>query len=436
MHSRRPGYRSRAPICVRSIEGGAAKLKPLLQALAEQGDADGARMPTSNPKPPTLVLSIDQGEELFLAEAQDEAQPFLALAARSCSIDDAPAVIAVFTIRSDNYERLQLATELEGVHQETLSLPPMPKGSYAEVIKGPARRLEGTARALKIEDALVDALLADIEAGGAKDALPLLAFTLERLYGEYDAGGNLKLADYDALGRVKGSIEAAVERAFKAADADPAIPRDRVARLALLRRGLIPWLAGIDPDTGAPRRRVARLSEIPAEARPLIQHLVEQRLLATDVAQGHRARPPSSRRTRRCCGNGACCRAGCTEDAGLLAVLEGVKRAAAIGRRTTATRPRLARARGRSARRGGAAVGAARPRRQSRADRSRYIAACRKAEADAKRRQRLLQGAVYASLVAIILALVGWINQDFLKAQWGYWTVTYPYMRSRFGPTY
>jgi hypothetical protein len=34
-----------------------------------------------------------------------------------------------------------------------------------------------------IEDALVDALLGDVNAGGAKDALPLLAFTLERLYG-------------------------------------------------------------------------------------------------------------------------------------------------------------------------------------------------------------------------------------------------------------
>ena len=94
----------------------------------------------------------------------------------------------MFTIRSDNYERLQVAPELEGVRQDTLNLPPMPKGSYAEVIKGPARRLEGTERALEIEDALVDALLADIEAGGAKDALPLLAFTLERLYVEYMAG--------------------------------------------------------------------------------------------------------------------------------------------------------------------------------------------------------------------------------------------------------
>ena len=164
----------------------------------------------------------------------------------------------------------------------------MPKGSYAEVVKGPIRRLDGTARAIKIDDALVDALLADIEAGGAKDALPLLAFTLERLYEEYGATGHLTLDHFNKLGRVKGSIEAAVERAFSAADKDSRIPRDREARLTLLRRGLIPWLAGIDPDTKAPRRRVARLSEIPAEARPLIDLLVEQRLLVDRHRQGHR----------------------------------------------------------------------------------------------------------------------------------------------------
>ena len=71
----------------------------------------------------------------------------------TCSSKTRPPSSSLFTIRSDNYERLQLAKELEGVRQQTLSLPPMPKGSYAEVIKGPARRLEGTARALKIEDA-------------------------------------------------------------------------------------------------------------------------------------------------------------------------------------------------------------------------------------------------------------------------------------------
>ena len=205
------------------VQAGAIKLKPLLQALAEKATSK-ALAADAKPKPPTLILSIDQAEELFLAEAQDEAQPFLALL-RDLLIEDAPAVIAVFTIRSDNYERLQLAPELEGVRQDMLSLPPMPKGSYAEVIKGPARRLEGTTRALKIEDGLVDALLADIEAGGAKDALPLLAFTLERLYGEYHAGGTLKLAHYDALGRVKGSIEAAVERALQGGRRRPRDPK-------------------------------------------------------------------------------------------------------------------------------------------------------------------------------------------------------------------
>src|SRR5262245_40453756 len=105
-------------------------------------------------KPPIIVIAIDQGEELFLAEAQNEAKPFLALL-RDLLTTAAPAVIAVSTIRSDNYERLQTAAELEGVHQEMINLPSMPRGSYAEVIKGPARRLDGTEGALKIDDALV-----------------------------------------------------------------------------------------------------------------------------------------------------------------------------------------------------------------------------------------------------------------------------------------
>jgi hypothetical protein len=264
-----------------AIEGGASTLRPLLEALADKATPSALDADAKLTRP-TLILSVDQGEELF--PGQDEARAFLVLL-HDLLIQDTPAIIAVFTIRSDKYESLQLAKELDGVRQETFSLPPMPKGSYAEVIKGPALRLEGTERPFEVEDTLVDTLLTDIEAGGAKDALPLLAFTLERLYVEEGGDGDLTVAEYRNLGGITGSIEAAVERALKAADADPAIPKDRVARLALLRHGLIPWLARIDPDTGAPLRRVAQLSEIPVEARPLIQHLVEQRLLATDVSE-------------------------------------------------------------------------------------------------------------------------------------------------------
>jgi formylglycine-generating enzyme required for sulfatase activity len=413
-----------------AISSGAAELRPLLQALADKAmpiAADGE----TKPKPPTLIVSIDQGEELFLAEAQDEAQRFLALL-RDLLGEDSPAIIAVFTIRSDNYERLQLAKELEGVHPDLLSLPPMPQGSYAEVVKGPALRLQGTPRAIDIEDALVDALLADIEAGGAKDALPLLAFTLERLYGEYHGGGRLKVAHYRELGGVKGSIEAAVERAFKAADADPAIPNDRVVRLALLRRSLIPWLAGIDPDTGAPRRRVARLAEIPADARPLIRHLVEQRLLATDVAKdtGTSTIEPAHEALLR---QWSLLDGWLTEDAALLAVLEGVKRASrdwAANDRNAAwlahATDRLAAANRLSARPDLAAN-------LEPADVA-YLNACRNAEAAAKSRKRRAQAVIYALLVGIIGGLIGWINQGAIKEQWRWFATGRPFMQAKIQP--
>lgn len=260
----------------RAVDDGGAAVADLLRPLAATADSDSAG--------PTLILPIDQGEELFFADGGDEAGAFLALLRDLLNRND-PPMAALVTIRSDSYEPLQTADALAGVPLQTFSLPPMPKGAYGQVISGPAARLQATPRPLVIEEPLVDALLSDIEADGAKDALPLLAFALERLYRDYGGDGDLKLAEYEDMGRIGGAIAAAVEQALRAADADPAIPRDRPARLALLKRGLIPWLAGIDPETGAPRRRVARLSEIPPESRPLIDLLVEQRLLSTDLSE-------------------------------------------------------------------------------------------------------------------------------------------------------
>ena len=267
-----------------AIDDGAVTLRPLLQKLIGRS-GDTLIADDIDAKPPVLVLAIDQGEELFLTDGASESAALLNLL-RELLSDDTPALLVVVTIRSDAYEPLQTAKPLEGITQQTLSLTPMPRGAYQAVIEGPVARLKQTERPLVIEPALTQALLADIEDGGGRDALPLLALTLERLYLEYGDRGRLTLGDYDALGRIKGSIEAAVERAFAAADNDHRIPRDHEARLALLRRGLIPWLAGIDPDTGSPRRQKARISEIPEEARPLINLLVEQRLLSTDVAEG------------------------------------------------------------------------------------------------------------------------------------------------------
>jgi formylglycine-generating enzyme required for sulfatase activity len=215
---------------------------------------------------------------------------------------------------------------LEGLEQETFGLPPMPKGSYAYVIKGPVQRLQGQPNALKMDDELVEALLTDIEAGVAGDVLPLLAFTLERLYQEYHASGVLKLEHYVALGQVKGSIEAAVEAAFKAANNDQNIPVAHQSRLELLRRGLIPHLASIDADTGAPVRKAGRVSDIPEASRPLLHLLVEQRLLSTDISMetGETTIEPVHEALLR---QWSLLKGWLAEDALQLRLLEGVRRA-------------------------------------------------------------------------------------------------------------
>src|SRR5262249_2592451 len=98
-----------------AVEAGGPRPKAVLAAPAEQV------MPTAleaeaKRKPPTIVIPIDQSEELFLAEGRPEAAPFLMLLSDLLT-SDSPAAIAVFTIRSDNYERLQQSPELSGIHK-------------------------------------------------------------------------------------------------------------------------------------------------------------------------------------------------------------------------------------------------------------------------------------------------------------------------------
>lgn len=403
-----------------AIDNEAPGLRSLLQEICEKRSPD--QLPGE--MPPIIVLPIDQGEELFLSESTAEANRLLAMV-RDLVAEDTPAMLALLTIRSDAYERVQSAKELEGINQATLSLPPMPRGSYDVVVEGPATRLRDTPRALMIEPALTQGLLADIEAGGGRDALPLLAFTLERLFLEYGGSGRLTLADYNALGRIKGSIDAAVERALRSADSDPAVPKDQVARLKLLRRSLIPWLAGIDPDTGAPRRRVARLSEIPAEARPLIEHLVEQRLLAIDVNR-ETSEPTIEPAHESLLRQWGVLEGWLIEDAGLLAVLEGVKRASRDWAANNRARAWLAHQTDRLA---------AAERLSLRPDLAAnleptdhdYIAACREAEVAAKRGKRLLQIATYALGALVILVLSAVIEQEHIIGGYRYLRFTLPY---------
>ena len=173
-----------------------------------------------------------------------------------------------------------------------------------------------------------------------------------------------------------------------------------ITRLALLRRGLIPWLAGINSDTGAPRRRVAQLSEIPAEARSLIHHFVEQRLLATDVASstGEKTIEPAHEALLRQWG---LLRGWLAEDAGLLSVMDGVRRASRDWIANGKTAAWLTHTTGRLE---------AAERLRERPDLvanleptdHEYLAACRKAEVAARGRARRARAFIYVLLIGII----------------------------------
>ncbi len=315
-----------------SVQAGADALRPLLAELVQAAAARRVAGDESE-RPPAFVVAIDQAEELFRGEGREESEALLALLADLAAGDD-PTIIVIFTIRSDSYDALQSAKALEGLRQVAFSLLPMPRGAYQDVIEGAARRVVEAGGRLSIEPALTQRLLVDIEAG-AGDALPLLAFTLEQLYLDYRQTGALRLADYEKFGGIKGAINAAVERALARADTDPRIPRDREARLALLRRGLIPWLAGVDPDSKTPRRNIARRADIPPEAAPLVDLLVEERLLSVDTRlardskTGEETRESTIEPTHEALlRQWGLLDGWLTEDFGLLATLEGVKRAA------------------------------------------------------------------------------------------------------------
>ena len=231
---------------------------------------------------PTLVLPLDQGEELFSADAGDQAPRFLNILADLLNPETGttPELIVALTIRADRYEPLQTAKPLAGIRSVVFDdLKPMPAAGYAEVITGPARRSSDAGRRLRVDPELVERLLAD--SADSADALPLLALTLRRLYDDYGAGGELSAANYQDIGGLEEVVQTVVDSAL-ARDAE-----QHERQLQILREAFIPWLATINHDNDQPMRRRANWSDLPEASHSLIDALVEKRLLVKDTHGGH-----------------------------------------------------------------------------------------------------------------------------------------------------
>ena len=156
-------------------------------------------------------------------------------------------------------------------------LKPMPQAQFKEVICGPARRAAESGSRLTIDPSWSTGCSTDWSRGA--DTLPLLSLTLARLYQDY-GGGEITLAEYDAMGGMRQVVQSEVDELLAA---DPDV---RQRQLDILRSAFVPWLATINPDNDQPMRRVARWSDLPAGEPP--------------AAGGvHRQAPAGARRTRR-----------------------------------------------------------------------------------------------------------------------------------------
>lgn len=249
--------------------------------------------PSDRRSEPTLIVPIDQAEELFAADGGPEANQLLTyfdalrehlVAAVSPGARGRLRALFLITIRSDSLARLQGEPGMQALSPVLFSLPAMPASEFKAVIEGPARRHSEAVKRLVISPQLTEQLVVD--ADGA-DALPLLALTLEWLYREFTTieGTRIGQEEYQRLGGVRGVIDTAVRRAFEQPGREPSIPPQVDAQERLLLQ-IFPYIATVDPDTGDWKRRVASRealrTKIP-QAEALVARLIEQRLLLSDV---------------------------------------------------------------------------------------------------------------------------------------------------------
>ena len=230
---------------------------------------------------PTVILPVDQAEELFSADAGPQAQRFLTLLASLVNHGDATSrgLVVACTIRTEFYGSLQGAPELSRLKSVVFDeLRPMPPANFKEVILGPAQRATKAGRTLTVQTDLVERLQRD-SAHGA-DSLPLLSLTLARLYEDYGSTGELTVDGYEGMGGMNHVVQTQIDSVL-ARD-----PTETESQLDRLHRAFIPWLATINPDNDQPMRRVARRSDLPANTRMEIDALVSTRLLVQDERDG------------------------------------------------------------------------------------------------------------------------------------------------------
>lgn len=222
-------------------------------------------------QPPTVLLTIDQLEELFSREgaaaAQDEG--FAAELAALLTEPGLPLLV-VATLRSDFLPSLQQHRRFAGLAAETLLVGPLDAAGLSEVIEKPAK-----VAGIELEAGLSAALAADALGRGG---LPLLALVLHELWQKGKEDDRLDLAEYrEGLGGLEGAVERVIEEVLDAHQLDKETEAE-------LRHAFTRQLVQLTDD-GIPTRRAAPWSTLRPRVREICERMIARRLLK-DAGQG------------------------------------------------------------------------------------------------------------------------------------------------------
>jgi WD40 repeat protein len=213
----------------------------------------------------SVLVVVDQTEELLQVSATEEAEVFLTALLRALG-GAGRRVVALLTLRSDFLGSFQNHPALQGVPFADLPLGPLTVENFPRVIEGPAARAE-----ILLEPGLVASMVAEVR---TDDALPVLAFALREMFERCQEDFRFTLKVYrDELGGIQGAVARAVERVKLQSGWTPDVePALRQAFLSLTRIN----------EEGRFTRRKARWADLPAPAAPALERFVQARLITSD----------------------------------------------------------------------------------------------------------------------------------------------------------
>jgi tetratricopeptide (TPR) repeat protein len=218
----------------------------------------------------TILLPVDQFEEVFTVATPAERTAFLQLLTKALDPQRRLPAMVVATGRSDVLDGLIEAGDLARI-TESYPLPLMPLDRVRRLVEGPA-----AVAGLHVDKGLAERIERDVE---TPEALPLLAQALWLLHSRGNAARRLGLADYELLGDAKRGLNPIQNSVRLVADQALAGAHATEHELAALRDAFVPHLVRVRLDDGKRVRQPARLVDLPNDSLRLVRVLIDARLL-------------------------------------------------------------------------------------------------------------------------------------------------------------